>query len=158
MVKVKLRDGVTWHDGTPFSAEDVVFTYRSILNPDVATGLRDQLFATLETVTATDDATVVFTLSRLDPAFPDKLTVGIVPAHLLQGEDLNTAAFNVAPVGTGPFVFEEFREGERLVVTANPDYFGPEVGLDRVIFPSWVTRTCAWPAWKQGRSTLTPLA
>lgn len=133
-VTVTLRDDVTWHDGMPFSAADVVFTYTSILDPDVATGLRDQLFDSMSSVEAVDDATVRFTLSRLDPAFLDKLTVGIVPEHLLEGEDLNTARFNVDPVGTGPFVFEEFREGERLVVSANPDFFGGDVGLDRVVF------------------------
>lgn len=132
-VTVTVRDDVTWHDGEPFTAEDVVFTYRALLDPNVATSLRDRLFTSLDSVEA-EGNTVTFRLSEVDPAFLDKLTVGIAPAHLLQGQDLNTAPFNVAPVGTGPFVFEEFRPGERVVVTANPDYHGGAVSLPRVVF------------------------
>lgn len=133
-VTVPLREDVTWHDGEAFDAEDVVFSYEAVLDPDVATALRDRLFTTLDGVEAVDEYTVAFTLNRLDPAFGDKLTMGIAPEHLLADEDLNTTSFNVAPVGNGPFVFEEFREGERVVVTANPDYHLGEVGLERVVF------------------------
>src|SRR5699024_9443647 len=65
--------------------------------------------------------------------FLDKLTIGIVPAHLLEGTDLNTAAFNRNPIGSGPFVFEEFRPGERIVMTANPDHHDGAPGLDRIV-------------------------
>ncbi|MGQ0680544.1 MAG: ABC transporter substrate-binding protein [Actinomycetota bacterium] len=133
-VTVKLRDGVKWHDGEEFSSEDVVFTYEALLDPAVATSLRDLLFDALEGVEALDKTTVRFTLSRTDPAFLDKLVIGIVPAHILSGQDLNTTAFNINPIGTGPYVFEEFVEGERLSMTANPDYFGGTVGVPRLVF------------------------
>lgn len=133
-VTVKLRDDVTWHDGEAFTAEDVVFTYNAILDPDVATRTRDLLFDSVESVEAVDDATVQFNLSRRDPAFFDKLTTGIIPEHVLAGEDLNTTAFNLDPVGTGPFVFDELREGERMVLVANDDYYGGDVALSRVVF------------------------
>ncbi|MGH3567206.1 MAG: ATP-binding cassette domain-containing protein, partial [Pseudonocardia sp.] len=87
-VTVPLREGVRWHDGTPFTAADVVFTYRALLDPAVATGLRDDLFDSLASVDAVDPPTVRFGLSRLDPAFTDKLTLGIVPEHVLAGQDL----------------------------------------------------------------------
>lgn len=84
-VTVALRDGVRWHDGEPFTADDVVFTYQAFLDPAVATTLRDELYDSLDSVEAVDERTVRFTLSRVDPAFPDKLTLGIVPEHVLAG-------------------------------------------------------------------------
>ncbi|MBA2323427.1 MAG: hypothetical protein H0V92_05190 [Pseudonocardiales bacterium] len=133
-VTVPLREGVRFHDGPPFSADDVGFTYRSILDPKVATRVRDLLFETLADVTAPDPQTVRLTLKRPDPAFADKLYIGIVPKHLLQGQDLNTTAFNSAPVDTGPFVFGQWRKGERLEFTANPNYFGGKVASPRLVF------------------------
>ncbi len=132
-VTVALRDDVSFHDGEPFDADDVVFTYESVLDEDVGTGLREMLYDSLESVEATGEHEVVFTLSRPDPAFVDKLTLGIVPEHLLAEEDLNTAGFNLDPVGTGPFVMDAFDEGERMVWTANEDYHGGEVALPRVV-------------------------
>jgi len=133
-VTVPLRDGVQWHDGEPFTADDVVFTYGAFLDPAVATGLRDELYDSLESVRALDEATVEFRLSRMDPAFPDKLTLGIVPEHVLAGQDLNTTPFNTAPIGTGPYRFEELRGGERMVLSANSDYYGGDVGISRLVY------------------------
>lgn len=133
-VRVTLRDDVTFHDGEPFTADDVVFTYESILDPSVGTRLRDLLFDSLDSVRAVDEHTVEFTLDRLDPAFLDKLYIGIIPKHLLEGEDLNTTSFNVEPVGTGPFQFEQWRRGERLVLSANPRWFGGDVASPSIVF------------------------
>ncbi len=133
-VTVPLREGVRWHDGRPFTAADVVFTYRAFLDPQVATPLRDELYTSLESVQAVDNRTVRFQLFRIDPAILDKLTLGIVPEHVLAGQDLNTAAFNKDPIGTGPFRFDELRPGERMVLTANPDYYRGQVGIPRLIF------------------------
>jgi peptide/nickel transport system substrate-binding protein len=134
-VTVGLREGVRFHDGEPFTAEDVVFTYEAILDPEVATSLRDLLVDTLAEVEAVDPATVRFTLKRVDPSFLDTLEFGIVPEHLLEGEDLNTTAFNTTrPVGTGPFKFDEFRKGDRIVMSANPDYFGGQPAIPRLVW------------------------
>ncbi|MGH3695573.1 MAG: ABC transporter substrate-binding protein [Pseudonocardiaceae bacterium] len=133
-VTLALHDGVRWHDGEPLTAQDVVFTYRAFLNPAVATTLRDELYDTLASVDAVGERTVRFGLSRVDPAFLDKLTLGIVPEHVLAGQDLNTTPFNLAPVGTGPFVFDELRSGERMTLRANPDYYGGKAGIARVVF------------------------
>src|SRR5262249_56888651 len=59
---------------------------------------------------------------------------GIIPEHLLKSADLNTTEFNRKPVGTGPFKFVEWRRGERLVMEANPQYYGGRPALDRLIF------------------------
>jgi peptide/nickel transport system substrate-binding protein len=131
-VTVKLRDAVTFSDGTPLTAKDVVFTYESILDPTTASPLAT-LLDSLDAVKAVDDRTVEFDLNRADPAFDDKLQIGIVPEHLLAGKDLKTAAFNRKPVGTGPYVVTEFQPGGRIVEEANRTYFRGSPKIKRIV-------------------------
>jgi peptide/nickel transport system substrate-binding protein len=131
-VTVKLRKDVKFSDGTPFTARDVVFTYESILDPKTASPLAT-LLDSLDAVRAIDDRTVEFDLNRPDPAFYDKLQIGIVPEHLLAGKDLKTAAFNRKPVGTGPYVVTEFQPGGRIVEEANPRYFRGPAKIKRIV-------------------------
>ena len=135
-VTVNLRDDVRFHDGEPLTAEDVVFTWQALTNPSVGSELRGRfdLVNVLESVRATSEHSVEFTLKRTDPAFIHKLIVGIVPQHLLEGQDLNTTSFNQNPVGTGPYIFREWRPGERIVMEANPDYFKEPANIERVVF------------------------
>jgi peptide/nickel transport system substrate-binding protein len=132
----KLKSGITWHDGTPFTAADVVFTIESMLNPEVNASQRGNI-ARISAVEAPDDLTVVFTLSSPYADLPIMLgyNVGIVPKHLLEGQDLNEpTAFLQAPVGTGPFKYKEFSAGNFLSVEKNADYFEGAPHLDSIIF------------------------
>ncbi|AGZ41082.1 ABC transporter substrate-binding protein [Actinoplanes friuliensis] len=122
-VTAKLRDGVTFHDGSPLTAADVVFTYRAVLDPKVDSTLRSDL-EMLTSVTAPDPATVVFTLRYAYAPFLQRLTLGVVPAQLLSGQDINKAAFNRKPIGTGPYRVESWTTGDRLVLAANDTYWG----------------------------------
>lgn len=131
-VTVKLRDDVKFHDGTALTAKDVAFTYNAILDEDSASPLAT-LLDTLDEAVAVDDATVRFTLNRADPAFYDKLQVGIVPAAQLEGKDVKTAAFNRKPIGTGPYVLKEFEPGGRIVMEANPNYFRGTPKIQRIV-------------------------
>lgn len=117
-VTAKLRDGVLFHDGTALTAKDVVFTYQAVLDPKVDSTLRSDLDM-VESVTAPDQATVVFRLRHPYAPFLQRLTLGIVPSKLLSGQDINTAGFNRKPVGTGPYAVESWTPGDRLVLTAN---------------------------------------
>jgi peptide/nickel transport system substrate-binding protein len=131
-VTVKVRDDVKFHDGSALTARDVAFTYNAILDPDSASPMATPL-DTLESAKAIDGTTVQFTLNRPDPAFFDKLQVGIVPAAALQGKDIKTAAFNRKPIGTGPYVLEEFQPGSRIVMESNPSYFRGEPKIKRIV-------------------------
>jgi peptide/nickel transport system substrate-binding protein len=132
----RLRDDAAWHDGEPFTAADVVFSHQTIMNPDFVPGTRighDQVAE----ISAPDDHTVTMTLAA--PYAPFLLTWAdtyIVPKHVLaEVEDLNTAEFNsTAPVGTGPFTFQERVAGDHITLQANPNYHGPGPYLDTVIF------------------------
>lgn len=136
VVTVELRDDVRFHDGEPFTAADVVFTWEALLDPAVVTPARDALAlpGPVQSIEAVDDHTVRFKLARPDPAFAEKLYIGIVPSHLLAGENLNETSFNQKPVGTGPYVYDEWRPGDRLVFSANADYFDGPPGINRLVF------------------------
>jgi peptide/nickel transport system substrate-binding protein len=122
-VTARLREGVLFHDGSPLTAQDVVFTYQSVLDPKVDSTLRSDLDM-LASVTAADPATVVFTLKYAYAPFLQRLTLGIVPAKAFAGQDVNKADFNRKPVGTGPYRVMSWTPGDRLVLAANEKYWG----------------------------------
>ena len=102
---VTLKRGLTWHDGKPITADDVLFTFNTIKNPDA----RSPLFASWQNVSVKkiDQYTIEFSLSSALAPFPYNLTTGIIPKHILGTVDpskLRSAAFNTqTPIGAGPF-------------------------------------------------------
>ncbi|MEM8923856.1 MAG: ABC transporter substrate-binding protein [Actinomycetota bacterium] len=122
-----LRDGVVWHDGVPFTSADVVFTLNAALDPANQARTAADL-AAVSSVTAPDDDTVVVELSRPFAPILQSLSLAIHPEHLLGPElDAGTppgeTAYAAAPVGTGPYKWNEYRPGDQLLLDANPDYF-----------------------------------
>jgi peptide/nickel transport system substrate-binding protein len=137
-----LRDGVKFHNGKPFNAADVVFTYNRLLDKNVGSVLR----AALEMVTkveAVDPLTVKFTLSIPYADLP-AVTAGY-QAMIVSEATMDT--LTTKPVGTGPFRFVEYRPGDQLVVEKNPGYFIAGVPkLDRAvmrIIPEYTTSVAA---------------
>jgi peptide/nickel transport system substrate-binding protein len=110
---VTLRSKVTFTDGSPFEAQDVVATYRALLDPARKFPLR-QRFAMLENVTALDVATVRFDLSAPYAPFPDLLTLGIMSSE---------SAATDKPVGTGPYLLDTWTRGSNMVFEANKSYW-----------------------------------
>lgn len=134
----KLRDGVTWHDGAPFTADDVIFSFDR-LKGGISGAPASPAF-TLDkggkTWTKVDDLTVhVVTNGPYPTVAEDLAMVPIVAKHVAEGKtasvDFNSG---VAAIGTGPFMFEEFSPGNRVTVTKNPDWWGGDPGWDRVVF------------------------
>ena len=134
-----LRDDVVWHDGEPFTADDVVFTVETIRSPDVASRW-SAAFVTLETIEALDDHTVRMTFEA--PFAPLLATLAynlaIVPEHVLSSMDLSVPSgptdFVTNPIGTGPFRFVEQVSGSHFILEANPDYHEGRPAIDRVEF------------------------
>ncbi len=125
-----LRKDVKWHDGEPFTAHDVKFTYEAILNPEVNSPRRADFVDLLspENIVVVDDYTIRFTLNQIDASWLCcKDIYGILPKHILG--DLTPAEFNAAPfnttepVGTGPFMFHEWVKDDHVALVKNPDYF-----------------------------------
>ncbi len=132
-----LGKNVTWHDGEPFTAHDVKFTYDMILNPDVNSprraGLADIL--TPEQIEVIDDYTIRFTLSQVNASFLiTKCSYGIIPEHILGGltaAEFNAADFNTkSPIGTGPFMFREWVKDDHVALVKNPNYFRGAPNID----------------------------
>ncbi|MDW8058800.1 MAG: ABC transporter substrate-binding protein [Thermomicrobium sp.] len=123
-----LRQGVRWHDGQPFSAIDVVFTYQRLLDPDVRSPRYSRLAERVKSVELVDSDTVRITLIRPDASFlPTLGTIGIVPEHVLGTvlpQQLVTDPFGLSSaVGTGPFMFGQWMRGVSLTLRTNPDYY-----------------------------------
>ena len=128
-----LEEDVKWHDGEPFTAEDVKFTFEAIMDPENASENAPN-YEEVEEITVIDEHTVQFKLSEINTAFLEYMTMAVLPKHLLEGEDWQTSDFFRAPVGTGPYVFESWDEGQSIVMTKNEDYFAGAANIDVIIF------------------------
>jgi len=134
---VDLRQGVRFHDGSALTAEDVVFTYEKVVDPQVESPIASDLDA-MRSVRAVDDDTVEFRLKYPYQPFGQRLAIGIVPSDALQGQDINSTPFNNKPIGTGPYQVTEYRSGDRLVLAANESYHRtvPKIKNVTIVFSS----------------------
>lgn len=116
-----LREGVTFHNGDPFSAEDVKYSFERIMDQDTGATLYSQL-KDVEEVNIIDDYTVEFRLKRLNAAFLSTLALSeaaiVSKTYMESGGDLSNTM-----MGTGPFMFTERQMGKRIVVDKNPNFF-----------------------------------
>jgi len=119
----KLRQGVKWHDGKPFTAQDVKCTWDLLLDKrsdKLRLNPRKTGYDNLATLTSNGDYEVTFHLKRPQPAFPMLLAGGfsaIYPCHV------SAEQMRQHPIGTGPFKFVEFKPNEDIKVTRNPEYW-----------------------------------
>ncbi len=118
----KLRKGVRWHDGKPFTAADVLYTYRVTIDPKTPTAYGGD-FLKVKKAEALDDHTFRVTYDK--PFAPALISWGaaILPRHLLTGKDITQSPLSRHPVGTGPYKFKEWVAGQKIVLVANEDYF-----------------------------------
>ncbi|NND85519.1 MAG: ABC transporter substrate-binding protein, partial [Acidimicrobiia bacterium] len=124
-----LREGVTFHDGQPFSADDVVFSLTNVLEKDPAHPFATTL-EPISSVEAIDAATVRITLDRFSANFLFFLTQGqgVILAESAVADIANSA------IGTGPFVFEEWAQGDSIVVRRNADYWGTPAFVETITY------------------------
>ncbi|RWL46073.1 ABC transporter substrate-binding protein, partial [Mesorhizobium sp.] len=145
-VTFKLRDGVKWHDGKPFSSADVAFSALQIWKP--LQNLGRTVFKDLEAVDTPDELTAVFKFAKPTPfqlirnALPALSSV--VPKHLYENGKIEDNPANNAPVGTGPFKFAEYKAGQYYRLTRNDAYWGKdEPYLDEIVYQVLPDRTSA---------------
>jgi peptide/nickel transport system substrate-binding protein len=134
----KLRKDVKWHDGKPFTADDVVFTYEQMLKEENGGWARGQLIFDGKPVKVekVDDYTVKFTLPSVSMSAMEALgNIFIMPKHIYEGEkNIANSPKNAHPIGTGPYKFKEYKAGESLTFEKNEDYFLGTPSIDKVVF------------------------
>ena len=130
-----LREGVTFHNGEPFNAEAVKYTFDRLLGEQGAQGPQQSNYTTIESVEVVDDTTIDIHMAQPDPVILTKLSgygAMIVPPQYI--EENGEEYFDLHPVGTGPFQFVSYDQGSRLNLEANPDYFEGAPELDELVF------------------------
>ena len=147
-----LRQGVKWHDGKPFTANDVKCTWDLLIEQSsekFRVNPRRTSYKNLEQITTNGDYEVTFHLKRPQPAFPMFLAGGfspVYPCHVTPGQ------MRQHPVGTGPFKFGEFKPNERITVVRNPDYWRPGLpyldGIEYTVIRNPATATLAFASGK----------
>ena len=129
----RLRKDVKWHDGEPFTAEDVKFTIEAIMNPENGSENAPN-YEDVQEITIIDDHSIAFKLAAPNVAFIDYMTMAILPEHLLAGEDFQSSAFFRSPIGTGPYRLSSWDEGQAITLVKNENYFRGEPKIDTIIF------------------------
>ncbi|NSY49719.1 peptide ABC transporter substrate-binding protein [Agrobacterium tumefaciens] len=133
--KVKLRDDVKWHDGKPFTAEDVKFTLELLVDPNFRSW-RKTGHEFVRDLTVVSPTEITWKMEKPFAPYPSILaSTFITPKHLLGAEaDRNTAAYNNAPVGTGAFKWKERVAGDYIQLDANTEYFGDGPHIERLVY------------------------
>jgi peptide/nickel transport system substrate-binding protein len=128
-----IRQGVTFHDGEACTADDVVFTFERILDPNYGDGTIRTLFSTIDNVSKVDDYTIRFTTKNPDPVFLQRLSsvwgAYIVPKDYIT--KVGNEAFQQAPIGTGPYMVKEFTP-DKVVISAYDGFWGDKPNAQSV--------------------------
>jgi peptide/nickel transport system substrate-binding protein len=149
--RVKLRDDVKWHDGKPFTADDVKFTLELIVNPKFR-AWRTGGHSLVEDIKVVSPTEITWRMKEpFAPYLSFLAETFIVPKHVLATEgDPNMAAFNQAPVGTGAFKWGNRVAGDHLELVANPDYVGEGPYIERLVFKYIPDMTVLYTQFKSG--------
>ena len=138
-VDFKLRPGVLWSDGQPVTPDDVIWSYQTYLQVPVSSTLQvhlhDAVLAIQPSPVASD--TVRFWLKKKYAPLLSDVAAAILPRHLLGAippDQMAAAPFSANPVGSGPFMLSDHKAGQRIVLAANPRYYGGRPHLDAVAF------------------------
>jgi peptide/nickel transport system substrate-binding protein len=159
VITFHLRKNVRWHDGKPFTAADVLYTFRVTVDPKTPTAYAGD-FLKVKRAEALDDHTFRVTYDK--PFAPALMSwsVGILPNHLLAGRDITTSPLGRHPIGTGPYKFKEWVTGQKIVLVSNKDYFEGRPYIDGYILriiPDTATMFLELRANGIDRMGLTPL-
>jgi peptide/nickel transport system substrate-binding protein len=126
----RLKKGIKFHDGREITSKDVKYTYEFILDP-LNKSPKKGGYDRIKEIKVSDDYTVIFILKEPFAPFLDNMTLGIVPEHAVREKEKD---FSSHPIGTGPFIFKEWKQDERVMLSANNNYFEGRPHIDGVIY------------------------
>ena len=160
LLRFHLRNDVLWHDGVKFTAKDVMFTYKLIIDPKTPTAYAE-MYKLVKKARIMDEYTFEAEYDKpLAPALLSWGSLNILPEHLLKGVDISKTQFARAPVGTGPFTFVSWQTGQKILLKANEKYFDGMpyfLGIDYRIIPDQNTEFLELKAGSLDMIGLTPL-
>ena len=137
----KLKKNLMWSDGTPITADDVKFTYDTIMNPkwQILTKAGYEQISKAEVI---DPQTIKFTFKTPYGPYRELFSASymILPKHALEGQDFNKVMNDTIPAASGPFMFKEWKKGDHITLVRNDKYAGTPANLDTVVF-KWVPDT-----------------
>jgi peptide/nickel transport system substrate-binding protein len=152
----KLREGVKWHDGVPFTAKDVKCTWdmvRGVSEQKFRKNPRKDWYANVTEITVDNDYQATFHLKRPQPSLLAMLASGYSPVYPCH---VSPAQMRINPIGTGPYRFVEFKQNEALKLAKNPDYWKKGLPyLDGIEFPVIPNRSTAVLAFTTGKVDMT---
>jgi peptide/nickel transport system substrate-binding protein len=158
-ITFRLRRGVRWHDGAPFTAQDVLFTYQLMVDPKTPTAYSGD-YKQVQTAEALDDYTFRVTYAKPFAPALGSWGLAILPKHLLAGQDITKSPLARHPIGTGPYKFLSWKTQDRIRLTYNPDYFEGRPnfnGYISMVKPDQATIFLELKAGNIDRTGLTPL-
>lgn len=137
-ITIELKPNVTWHDGQPLTTEDILYTFRDIIqSPGFKNPVLRAAFDGVQ-IEAPDASHILFTLPRPNSYFISELTVGILPKHILgetQVSDFEKSPFNKNPIGTGPYKVVTAKlgqNGDSISLSAYENYYGTRPTIDKL--------------------------
>ncbi len=135
-VTVKLKKNIWFSDGVPVTADDVIFTYNTIMDPGIDAESLRSYFSNIKALVKVDDRTVRFILKQVFWKTLETIgTMDILPKHIYEYK--NPVEFNNRisnPVGSGPYIFEKWDVGQQIVLRRNDNYWGKKPALDKFVF------------------------
>jgi len=133
VITFHLKKDVRWQDGLPFTAADVEFTYKKLTDPGTKSPYKSA-YELVKRFEVLDEYTVRVTYGAPFAPALESWGMGILPKHLLENQDINTAKFNSSPVGTGPFKFSGWSRGEKVTLKASETYWDGRPYLDSYLY------------------------
>lgn len=147
---ITLKEGIKWHDGTPFTAEDVKFTLELQQDENFLAARRTG-HEMIEEITVISDTKLSWKMSSAFAPYMAILSwTFIIPKHSFDGLDPNKAPFNQTPVGTGPFKWDSRAPGDNIQLVANADYHGDKAQIERVVVKYVPDLTVLYTQFKTG--------
>lgn len=131
-IEFTIRDGVTFHDGKPLTAEDVVFSVKRITDPQFGSPQLSQFNSITEAKVAGPNKVVLTTKTAYPALMAQLVKLSIVPQHVV--EAVGNEAFNLAPVGSGPYKFSQWSRGVSVTLAVNDDYWGDKGVFKEAVF------------------------
>jgi peptide/nickel transport system substrate-binding protein len=145
----KLRQGVKFHDGSPFTADDVKFSFERILNPENKLPVRAAI-ANIKSVTVVDPMTVRIQTSEPDTILPLRISHSSMIVPMKTFQTMGAEKFAENPIGTGPYKFVQWVRGEKIVYAANQEWWGGKVNIDQLVWKNIAETSTRMAALKTG--------